>query len=73
MTWVQTIDQATPVSQAAMQNPWVNYRLSVQVGFSTTLQGASFLFDGTIMVPSVWNSPPWILRGFPKLITVEEG
>ena len=73
MTLIQDVREVLPVAQLAMQDPYVNYRLNVQVGFATNEVDAFAYFDGTIMVESVWNTNDmWLTRGRPKLIMIRE-
>jgi hypothetical protein len=74
MTIVQDVTELGPVAQAAMVDPWVNYRLSVQTGMATTLFAANMLFDGTLIVPAVWETgiEPYQPRGRPELAVIEE-
>ncbi len=68
MTLVQDVNEVPLPAQVAMQDPWANYRMNVQTCFATHLGEAWLLFDGSIMVPAVWQSPPWITRGQPALV-----
>ena len=74
MTLIQNVREVLPVAQLAMQDPMVNYRLNLQVGFATNEIDAFAYFDGTIMVESVWNTNDmWLTRGRPKLMMADEG
>lgn len=68
MSLVQEMSEVPFPAQVAMQDPWANYRMNVQTCFATDLREAWLLFDGTLLVRSVWQSPPWITRGQPLLV-----
>jgi hypothetical protein len=73
MTLIQDLREVLPVAQLAMRDPYVNYKLNLQVGFTTNEVDAFAYFDGTILVESVWATDDmWLRRGLPRLITIGE-
>lgn len=73
MTIVQDFSEVGPLAQAAMFDPWANYKLSVQTAYATSLEQAFLLFDGTLIVQSVWmpGVEPYQTRGRPTLAIVD--